>query len=120
MARVIRLIDLAHAIAHAGAVPVRDGAAVTSIDLEVRVLAAGVPRADVIWGMRLRYPDPPLVGVFARWRRTRRRRAGIDVARIVLRWTPPHLDAVVDGRFIARLDFNPERTADESAAETSR
>ena len=105
MDRVIRLVDLAHAVAHAGLAPVRDGAAVTLIELEVRVLAAGVPGADAIWGMQLRYRDPPLIGALARWRRARRRRAGIDVARVLLRWTPPHLHAVVDGRAVARLDF---------------
>lgn len=105
MARLIWLVDLAHAIAHAGLARVRDGAAVTAIELEVRALTAGIPPGAGVWGMRLRYRDPPLTGLFARWRRSRRRRAGIDVARIILRWTPPHLDAVVDGRRVARLDF---------------
>ena len=102
---MIRLIDLAQAVAHAGLAPVRDGAAVTSIELEIAALSAGVPAADAIWNMRLRYRDPPPIGMFAGWRRARRRRAGVDVARIRLRWTPPHLDAVMDGRLLARLDF---------------
>ena len=118
MDRVIRLIDVARAMAHAGSAPVRDGASVTSIELELRTLSAGVPAASAIWAMRLRYAAAPRIGWLAGWRRARRRRAGVSVARILLRWTPPHLDALVDGRPVARLDFTAARgSSDEHSAQ---
>ena len=115
---MIRLIDLARAMAHAGAAPVRDGARVTAIELELRTLSAGIPAAAAIWDLRLRYPPVPRIGWLARWRRARRRRAGVEVACVLLRWTPPHLDALVDGRPVARLDFTASKGPfDEHCAE---
>ncbi len=103
MDRLIVVRDLAQAMAMAGASRVRDGAIVTSIELEVAALSASVAGGAAIWAMRRRYPDVPLVGWLARWRRAQRRRAGVDVARLSLRWVPSHLDALVDGRPVARL-----------------
>lgn len=103
MDRVISVGDLARAMAGAGASPVRDGATVTAVDLEIAALSGGVPAGAAIWAMRLRYPDAPRIGWLAGWRRAQRRRIGVDVARLSLHWVPSHLDALVDGRFVARL-----------------
>lgn len=120
MARLIAVRDLAQAVAQAGATPVREGAAVTSIELEIAAFMAAAPIGDAFWAMRLRYPDPPRLGLFARWRRARRRRAGISVARLLLRWTPDRVDALIDGRAIARFDhIHQEPRSHEHAADPS-
>ena len=93
--------DLAQAVIDAGGTPVRDGATVAAIEIELAALSRATPIGAAFWAMRLRYPDAPRIAFLARWRRSRRRRAGIGVTRILLRWTPLGLDALVDGRAVA-------------------
>ncbi|WP_375394930.1 hypothetical protein [uncultured Sphingomonas sp.] len=112
MARMIAMRDLAQAMAHAGRTPVRDGATVASIELEIAALTAATATGDAFWAMRLRYPDPPRllsprIALFARWRRARRRRAGVGVAHVLLRWTPARLDALLDGQPVAFFEPAP-------------
>ena len=107
--RVIRLGDLAAALARAGGTPVRDGADVTSLRLEVPMLVRDLPEGDALWSSSVRQRPPPRVAwLLARWRRARRRRAGWAPRYLQLRWTPRRVDALVEGRRIARISFNSE------------
>ena len=107
--RVIRIADLAAALVRAASVPVREGAEVVLLRLDVPMHVRDLPEGDALWSARVHQrARPRFAWLLARFRRARRRRAGWSPGHLQLRWTPTRIDALIDGRRIAFISLSHE------------
>lgn len=107
--RVIRIADLAAALARAGSTSLREGAEVAVLRLDVPMHVRDLPEGNALWSARVRQrARPRFAWLLARFRRARRRRAGWSPGRLQLRWTPMRIDALIDGRCVAFISLSHE------------